>query len=54
MLGDLTAGDVTHDPLPLLSSLQAESSQVCTCLSMNSMDPCKARREATEKSARGT
>jgi len=38
-------------PLPLLSSLQAESSQVCTSLSVNSMDPYKTRWDATEKTA---
>jgi hypothetical protein len=36
-------------PLPLLSSIQAESLEGCACFSVNSMDPYKARQDVTEK-----
>ena len=36
-------------PLPLLSSLQPKSPKGCACLFVNSMDPYKARQDATEK-----
>jgi hypothetical protein len=36
-------------PLPLLSSVWPESSEGCAGLSVNSMDPYKARKDATEK-----
>ena len=36
-------------PLPLLSSIQPESPEGCACLSVNSMDPYKARQDVIEK-----
>jgi hypothetical protein len=36
-------------PLPLLSSVLPESLEGCACLSVNGMDPYKARQNVTEK-----
>jgi hypothetical protein len=36
-------------PLPFLSSVQPESLEGCACLSLNRMDPYKARQDVTEK-----
>jgi hypothetical protein len=36
-------------PLPLLSSVQPESSDGCACLSVDSMDPYTVRQGVTEK-----
>jgi hypothetical protein len=36
-------------PLPLLSSVQPESLDGCACLSVNSMDPYRARQDVMEK-----
>jgi hypothetical protein len=53
------AGVVTHDSIAtpqfrllmnlMIQAIQPESLEGCACLSVNSMDPYKAREDVTEK-----